>query len=80
MHGTSCRQENEWTFFKTQNTKRRKYGTSLGFKPNNRLTLLGQMIDKHRVQGGVGKALMDRIKSSVRSLNLNCQLCEGVPP
>ena len=39
-----------------------------------------QMIAKHHVQGGVGKALMERIKSSVRSLNLNCPLCEGVPP
>ena len=54
-----------------------KYGTSLGFKPNSGLTLFGQMTAKHHVQGGVGKALMERIKSLVWSLNFNCPMCGG---
>ena len=36
-----------------------------------------QMIAKHHVQGGVGKALMERIKSLVWSLNFNCPMCGG---
>ena len=39
----------EWTFLKKQNIKLLKYGTSLGFKPNSRLTLFGQMTAKHHV-------------------------------